>query len=80
MTEYSSNISYGSAVLHAIGGGRRNMPFVAWMIGWPLAEELERYLIFLRGISLGPDFEQASIVISLIIWIWISISLYEWRP
>lgn len=57
----------------------KNIAFVLWMTLYPLVDEACRYLSFLEGKRYTNDVEAFSGLISLVVYIWIAIKLYEKR-
>jgi len=47
------------------------------MIGWPVATELQRYLIHLRGVVYPKDVEAFGGILSFIAWGFVAFLLYE---
>ena len=55
----------------------RNFAFVLWMIGFPLATSVGRYLSFLQGENDSLTVEPYTAFAALLIWIFVGILLYE---
>lgn len=57
----------------------KNIAFVLWMILFPLASAACDYFSYLQGKRYTNDVEAFSGLISLVVYIWIAIKLYEKR-
>jgi len=56
----------------------KNLPFVIWMLGYPLVIAIERYLMYLQNpeIFASPPVEFITYVCALSIWIYIGKLVY----
>ena len=54
-----------------------NMPFVIWMIGFPLSCSISKYLVHLRGLEHPEEVVIVASVIELVLYIWIATLLYS---
>ncbi len=56
----------------------RNLPFVIWMIGFPISNSIGDYVHkYLLENTYSNNVELIAAIICLTIWIWIGICLYE---
>ena len=55
----------------------KNLPFVVWMLGFPLFSSVSDYLTFLQGKIYSDTVEAIMTLISLIIWGFVGYKLYE---
>lgn len=55
----------------------RNLPFVLWMVGWPLSVTLGRYLV---QVHLSDALNGMVAALNVVIWIAIAALVYERQP
>ena len=53
------------------------LPFVLWMLGWPLITEISYYLIYLKGYVYSSEAELTTALLNYAVWIIIGIISYE---
>jgi len=55
----------------------KNIPFVLWMVLYPVSEEACNYLSYLQGLRFSDDVRGLAAFITLGIYIWVATRLYE---
>jgi len=53
------------------------LPFVLWMLGWPLITEISNYLMYLKGHVYSSEAELITAILEYAVWIIIGIISYE---
>ena len=53
------------------------LPFVLWMLGWPLITEIGNYLTYLKGYVYSSEVELTTTILDFATWIIIGIISYE---
>lgn len=54
-----------------------NLPFVIWMIGYPLVNTLSLYFAHLRGEEYSEGTKFLGAVITLVVWVYVATLLYH---
>src|SRR3989338_2720657 len=74
--DLSVSLTYNHTGIQEKGTVMRNLPFVLWMVGYPLVISIENYLSHLRGDKYDSITKEIAALFGLVTWVYVGTRLY----